>query len=152
MSAYSFINVQASIVGPGIVAQIGSSAGSGKDGISTSFDQDKGSVVTGADGQIMTSLHAAQTGKMTIRLLKTSPINALLSAAYALQRSSAALWGLNTILVVDKVRGDVAVGRQMQFVKFPDNSWAEEGNIIEWVFQGIINENLGPGLTDVGVV
>jgi hypothetical protein len=151
MGAYSFLNVQASINGPGLTAQIGSSAGSAKEGISASFDEDKGTVTTGADGSIMTSLHAGQTGKITIRLLKTSVINAVLSQAYAFQRQSSVNWGANTIRVVDKIRGDVVNGVQMQFTKFPDNDWAEDGNIITWVFQGIIRELLGTGIPDVNV-
>jgi len=149
MSAYSFLNVQASLVGPGITAQIGSSAGSAKEGISTAFDEDKVTVTTGADGSIMTSLRASMTGRIHIRLLKTSPINATLSQAFNFQRVSAANTGQNTIRVVDKARGDVVTGRQMAFVKHPDNVWAEEGNTLEWVFQGIVNEVLGAGIPDV---
>ncbi len=151
MGAYSFLNVQMSINGPAIAAQIGSSAGSAKEGISISFDEDKGTVTTGADGTIMTSLHAGQTGKITVRLLKTSAINAVLSQAYAFQRQSSVNWGTNTIRLVDKIRGDVANGVQMQFVKFPDNDWAEDGNIITWVFQGIVRELLGNGVPDLAI-
>ena len=155
MSAYSFLDVQASIVGPGINAtiegtpgseQVGSSAGVAKEGITVAYDEPKTTVTTGADGQIMTNLHATQTGKVTIRLLKTSPVNAILSKAYASQRSSAANWGQNTIVVTDVVRGDVAGGVQMAFEKFPDNTWSEDGNVIDWVFIGLVNDNLGPGL------
>jgi hypothetical protein len=149
MSAYSFLNVQASIIGPGLNAQIGSSAGSAKEGISTEFDEDKGAIVTGADGSIMTTLRATQTGRCIVRLLKTSPYNAVLSSAYAFQRQSAANWGNNLIRIVDKARGDVATGRQMMFVRFPGITWAEDGNINEWTFQGILNELLGAGIPDV---
>lgn len=155
MGAYSFLDVTASIVGPGLNTnvqgsqEIGSGAGAAKEGISTAFDEDKGTVVTGADGETMTSLHAGQTGTITIRLLKTSPVNAVLSQAYAYQRTSAANWGQNTIRVVDKVRGDVVTGTDMQIRKFPDNAWAEDGNILEWVFQGVVIENLGPGVASV---
>lgn len=149
MSAYSFLNVQASVVGPGLTAQIGSSAGAAKEGISTEFDEDKTTVTTGADGSIMTSLRASMTGRITIRLLKTSPINAVLNAAFNFQRTTAANWGGNSIRVVDKARGDVLTGRSMSFVRHPGNAWAEDGNILEWTFQGIVNEVLGAGIPDV---
>src|ERR1039458_4478410 len=145
MSAYSFLDVQASIVGPGVTSVIGSSAGNAKEGISTAFDEEKGTVTTGSDGSIMTSLHATQTGKITIRLMKTSPINAILNQAYNFQRVSSANWGQNTIRVVDKSRGDVVTGVQMQFTKHPDNTWHEDGNVLEWVFQGIVRELFGAG-------
>lgn len=160
MSAYSFLNVQASIIGPGVnatisgstapgAAQIGSSAGSAKEGISTSFEEAKQTVTTGADGDIMTSLHSTQTGMITIRLLKTSPLNAVLNQAYNFQRQSSANWGINTIRVVDKVRGDVVSGSQMGFEKHPDNAWAEDGNVLEWVFKGLVRETLGVGVPDL---
>jgi Bacteriophage KPP10, Structural protein ORF10 len=149
MSAYSFLNVAASISGPGLVAQIGSSSGAAKEGLSTAFDEDKTTITTGSDGAIMTSLRATMTGRITVRLLKTSPINAILSQAYNFQRLSSINWGQNAITVTDVARGDVVTGRQMAFVKFPDNGWAEDGNTLDWVFQGIINEILGAGVPDV---
>jgi hypothetical protein len=149
MSAYSFLNIQASIVGPGLATQIGSSSGAAKEGLSTAFDEDKTTVTTGADGSIMTSLKAGMTGTITVRLMKTSPINSVLSNAFNFQRASAANWGGNTIRVVDKARGDVVTGRQMSFVKYADNVWAEEGNVLEWTFRGVVNEVLGAGIPDV---
>src|SRR5208282_5761454 len=119
MTAYSFLDVQASIIGPGLNAtigstpgssQVGSSAGVAKEGITVEYDDPKSTVITAADGTIMTNLHATQTGKVTIRLIKTSPINAVLSQGYAAQRSSAANWAQNTIIVTDVVSGDVAGG------------------------------------------
>lgn len=149
MSTYSFLNIQASIVGPGLTAQVGSTSGAAKEGLSTTFEEDKTSVITGADGSIMTSLKASQTGRVILRLLKTSPLNAVLSQAYNFQRVSAANTGQNLIRVVDKARGDLVTGRQMSFVKYPDNVWSEEGNVLEWSFIGIVNEILGAGIPDV---
>jgi hypothetical protein len=149
MSTYTFLNISASIVGPGLNAQIGSTSGAAKEGLSTEFDEDKVGVVTGADGTIMTSLHAGMTGRMTVRMLKTSPINAILNSAFNFQRANAANTGQNTIRIVDKARGDVATGRQMSFLRHPANTWSEEGNVLEWTFIGIINEVLGAGIPDI---
>jgi hypothetical protein len=129
MSTYSFLNVQASIIGPGLVAQLGASAGAAKEGLSTEFDEDKTTVTTGADGAIMTSLRASQTGRIIVRLLKTSPYNAVLSNAFNFQRVSAINWGNNLVRVVDKARGDVVTGRQMSVTfttscgKWQDSRW-----------------------------
>jgi len=149
MSAYSFLSVQASIIGPGLNAQIGSSSGAAKEGLSLEWEEDKTTVTTGADGSLMQSLRASMTGRMTVRLLKTSPINAVLMNGYNFQRVSAANWGQNIIQITDSARGDVANGRQMSFVRGPNNSWAEEGNILEWSFVGIVNEILGIGIPDL---
>lgn len=152
MSAYSFINVYASLIGPGVSIQIGSSAGAAKEGISRTFDEDKNTTTTGADGTTMNSLHAGQTGIITVRLLKTSPINSALSQSYNFQRQSAANWGQNVIRVADKARGDVLTGRSLAYVKLPDNEWSEDGNILAWQFRGILNELLGAGIPDLTLV
>lgn len=149
MSTYSFLNVQASVVGPGLNAQIGSTSGAAKEGLSAEFDEDKAAITTGADGTIMTSLKASMTGRVVVRLLKTSPINAILMAAFNFQRVSAANFGQNTVRVVDKARGDVVSGRQMAFLRAPNNTWSEEGNVLEWTFVGIVNEVLGAGVPDI---
>lgn len=149
MGAYSFLSVQASIVGPGLNAQIGSSAGSAKEGISVEMEEDKVTVTTGADGSIMTSLRASMTGRIIVRLLKTSPINQVLMNAFNFQRTSAANTGQNVIRVTDNARGDVVSGRQMSFSRMPNNSWAEEANAVEWSFIGIVNETLGAGIPDL---
>ena len=149
MGAYSFLNVVGSLVGPGVTAQIASTAGVAAEGISAAYDGEKDTATTGADGILMHSLHASQTGRMTIRLLKTSPINATLNQAYNFQRQTAANWGQNTIRIVDKVRGDVASLRSAAFVKHGDNVWAENGNTLEWTFSGYLNETLGVGVPDI---
>ncbi len=149
MGTYSFLDVQASVIGPGLNAQIGSTSGAAKDGLSAAFDEDKVTVTTGADGSIMSSLKATMTGRITIRLLKTSPMNNVLNTAFNFQRSNSANTGQNVIRVVDKARGDVVTGRQMSFQKHPDNTWSEEGNILEWTFIGIVNEVLGAGSPDL---
>jgi hypothetical protein len=149
MSAYSFLSVAASIVGPGLNAQIGSTSGAAKEGLTAEYDEDKNAVTTGADGTIMTSLKATMTGKITVRLLKTSPINAILSQAFNFQRTSPANTGQNNIRVVDKIRGDVVTGRQMAFVRYATNAWSEEGNVLEWQFIGLMNETLGAGIPDI---
>lgn len=145
MGTYSFLDVQASVVGPGLNAQIGSTSGAAKDGLSTEFDEDKVKITTGSDGSIMTSLIASMTGRVVIRLLKTSPINNVLNTAFNFQRVSSANTGQINLRIVDKARGDVVTGRQMSFLRHPSNVWSEEGNVIEWTFVGIVNEVLGAG-------
>lgn len=147
-SAYSFQDVQASIVGPGAAFSIGSDAGTAEGGISIELLEDKDTMIIGADGSPMHSLHAGQAGTVTIRLLKVSAVNYQLSALYDLQSSSSALWGLNTIVINDTARGDVVTCMQCSFKKQPSNTWAKDGNILEWAFNaGRIYELLGAGTT-----
>ena len=162
MGVYSFLDNQATIVGPGINSSIGAGAlfgalsgagaqtlaagaGAAKEGLSVALEENKTTVTTGADGGIMTNLHAGQTGRITVRLLKTSPVNAVLGAAYAAQKSSAATWGQNQITLTNNVLGDLVQGYQMSFEKYPDNEYSEDGNVLAWTFIGIVVEKLGPG-------
>lgn len=149
MGSYSFNNITLSLSGPGGTVQLGAGAGNDKGGITIAFDEDKDTTTTGADGSVMHSLHPGQTGTMTVRLLKTSPINAILSKLYAFQRSSSANWGQNIMRGSDVVRGDVFSGVAMAFVKFPDNTYAEDGPSYDWHFRGIIRELLGSGSADL---
>jgi hypothetical protein len=100
---------------------------------------------------LMHSLHASNVGTITVRLLKTSPVNATLDAMYNFQRSSAANTGQNTLRVTDVQRGDVLNGSQMAFVKRPDLTWAMDGGTNEWVFRGNVIESLGAGIPDVNI-
>lgn len=144
--AYSFLDVAASIDGPGGSFQLGAGAGADKEGITVAFAQDKNIQGIGADGATMNSLRAAQNGTITVRLQKTSPVNAMLSAMYNTQKQSSALWGQNTIVISDLQRGDLYSCQLCAFKKFPDNAYAEEAGRVEWMFDaGVIEPLLGSG-------
>jgi hypothetical protein len=154
MTTYSFTDVQCTINGPaGLVAlgdpannsnfQLGSGAGNAEEGITVEMTEDKDTMTLGADGTLMHSLHAAIGGRMTVRLLKTSPTNMQLSEMYKAQQTSAALWGNNIITIDDKARGDKIQGTQMAFMRFPNVVYAKDGNVMEWIFGGLIVQTLG---------
>jgi hypothetical protein len=93
------------------------------------------------------SLYADRSGKVTIRLLKTSPVNAVLNAMKELQRVSAALHGANTLTIVNKTSGDVITCEQVGFARDPANAYGKTANIIEWEFNAIkITQALGAGI------
>lgn len=150
MATYSFMDFSASLIGPGIAATIGGPDSSNADeGVTVSYTEDKGTMTTGASGSGMHSLHAGKSGVITVRLLKTSPINALLSKAYNLQTASSALYGRNVLTLRDAARNDAVVGRQAAFRKHPDLSFAKVGNTVEWAFNVIkIDTLLGAGDTE----
>lgn len=145
MTAYSFLNVAASIVGPGGNFNLGYGAANAKEGITVSFLEPKGKSDTGADGSIMQSLRASKLGRITVRLLKTSPVNASLMNMYNLQSNASGLWGNNVLRVSDIARGDSFTVSQAAFEKAPDITWAEDGNTVEWAFTGNVEGNLGIG-------
>lgn len=148
MGVYSFLSVQASISGPGGNLPLGNGAAAAEEGITFAMNEDKNTMTLGAGGEGMHSLHAAKGGTVTIRLLKTSPVNAALMEMYNLQTSNPALHGRNTLSVRDTFRGDVAVARECAFKKVPDLTWAKDGNTNEWLFDAVsIDPKLGAGLT-----
>lgn len=145
MGVYSFLDTSAAITGPGGTFSV-SSGGVAKEGITIARKADKNSMVVGADGEGMHSMHADESGQVTVRLLKTNPINAMLSQMYRYQKTSSAYWGRNVISVRDPVRGDDGVAQQCAFTKHPDITQAEDGGLIEWVFDSVhIDQVLGDG-------
>lgn len=144
MATYSFQNVTASIVGPGGAFSLGNGSGNSEEGITVAFTEDKNTMTVGADGSGMHSMHAGRSGAITVRLLKTSPVNKQLTDLYRFQTATPTNHGQNTISVRDPARGDVVVALECAFRKMPDNAWAKVGNILEWVFDCIaIDEKLG---------
>src|ERR1019366_1581823 len=97
-NTYSFLDCNASIVGPGGGFSLGQGAGVSEEGISTAATENINAMHIGADGMGMHSLHADKSGKVTVRLLKTSPTNQLLSAMYAFQTASGSAHGQNKIV------------------------------------------------------
>jgi len=145
-NSYSFADCQAAIKGPNGSFSIGNGAGAAEEGITITQNDDKGSLTMGADGSGMHSLHVSKAGMVTVRLLKTSPVNALLMDMYNADTASAAVYGQNTITLRDPARGDDIVCQNCGFRKAPDISFAKDGNIHEWSFNSpVIDYTLGVG-------
>lgn len=144
---YSFLDVQASITGPGGAFSIGSGAGAAEEGITVEPVADIDNMDVGADGTPMHSLNANKAGKITVRLLKTSPVNAQLSAMMAFQRVSSANHGQNTISVTNNVSGDAITGQLAAFAKQPTVGYGKTGPMLEWEFNvGVLDIGLGAGV------
>jgi hypothetical protein len=142
MSTYSFLNVQATITGPGGSFNIGQGAGVSEEGITIEMAADKATMTIGADGTGMHSLHADKSGTVTVRLLKTSPQNAKLMAMYDLQTATSVLYGQNVITVTDTGSNDSTGCRGVGFKKKPNLVYAKEGQMMEWVFNAIAIDSL----------
>lgn len=146
MAVYSFLNCQASIAGPGGFANLGAGAAAAEEGITIEAAEDKNVMAIGADGRGQHSLIASDAATVTIRLLKTSPVNATLMIMYDLQTASSALHGLNVISVTDSARGDLTICQNSAFKKKPTITYAKEGGMNEWTFDCIkVNTVLGNG-------
>ena len=144
MAAYSFLDVQASITGPGGSFSFGNGSGAAEEGIDITMTAERDVLTIGADGTPMHNLIVNKSGTVTVRLLKTSPQNAKLQALYDGQTLSSSLWGQNVITVTQTASGDVTSCRAVAFRKKPDLHYAKEGGIVEWEFNsGLIDSVLG---------
>jgi hypothetical protein len=145
MGSYSFLDVDVVIDGPG--GNFSLKGENSEEGISIDPTGDQSSMTEGADGEVMHSLAAGSAVNVTVRLLKTSPINAQLMEMFKYQTASAARHGQNVITVRDSARGDNVVVSRAAFKKMPPNAWSKQGNIIEWVFDGgRTDPTLGAGI------
>lgn len=133
-NTYSFLDVTASLAGPTGVVDLGFGSAITKEGITVSLANPRNTMTVGADGEVMHSLKADKSGTITVRLLYTSPVNATLQAMYAAQSLSSSLWGNNVITVTNKGNGETTIARSVAFQKQPDRVYAEEGPMVEWVF------------------
>ncbi|MDR1020507.1 MAG: DUF3277 family protein [Synergistaceae bacterium] len=144
MPAYSFLDVVASFSGPG--GNIDLKGSNSEEGITIEQTGDKNIMTVGADGAVMHSLRGDNSGTVTVRLLKTSPINAQLEQIYNSQKGSASTWGQNTISVKDMWLGDDITCSECAFAKEPSSTFATEGGTVEWAFHsGKIDRVLGSG-------
>ncbi|MNK60450.1 hypothetical protein D3C87_795840 [compost metagenome] len=134
---YSFLDVAASIEGPGGAFSLGSGAGIAEEGITITPTGPMNGMLIGADGEGMHSLYADRSAKIVVRLLKTSPTNKLLSEMVAFQRSSGSLHGQNTLVINDMSRNDSIACRQTAFAKIPDITYAKDGGTVEWEFDTV---------------
>ncbi len=144
MSTYSFIDVSASLTGPTGVIDLGYGSANSDEGITVTMTEAKNTMTTGADGEVMHSLHAGKSGTITINLLKTSPQNKKLSLMYNAQSLSSSLWGNNVIVMRNKASGDIVTARAVAFQRQPDWNNPKLAGTVAWVFDcGKIDEMLG---------
>lgn len=149
MSAYSLLDVEASIEGPGGSFQIGAGVGLAEEGINIEPTGDVNIMTEGGDGEIMHSLRASKAATLTLTLLRTSPTNAKLMNLYNYQTSSSRYHGQNTVTVRNPVSGDVNTLSQGAFQKKPGQPYAVDGGKLVWTFQGKLETVIGTGTPEI---
>ncbi|QNB08338.1 DUF3277 family protein [Herbaspirillum frisingense] len=137
MATYSFMDVSVSLVGPTGAFSLGYGEATAEEGIDVVRAGDKNTMTVAADGEGMHSLHADKSGQVTLRYLKTAPVNALLMAAYNAQTMDSRLHGKNVITVTNSASADLHTCRQCAFKKAPDMKMAKDADIVVWVFDAI---------------
>lgn len=146
--SYSFLDTDLAITGPGGAVNLGAGSAAAEEGVTIEPVEDKNVMTIGADGAGMHSLVASEAATMTVRLLKTSPQNALLQVMYNLQTTSSRLWGSNTVALRNNGLGDYMAGQQVAFKRNAPVTYAKEGGIVEWQFDIVKwTKVLGTGIT-----
>lgn len=141
---YSFLDCHCSFVGPtGAFSLIGSAA---QEGISVTFNEDNVKTTWGADGKYVHSLVAQKGSDISVKLLKNSTVNALLSASYNLQKTSSILTGQNTITITSSL-GDTLILTGVAFKKAPMVQFGMEAQLLDWALvAGETNFTLGSSI------
>lgn len=141
---YSFLSVKATLSGPGIAINLGNGASVSEEGITVDPSDDINTMTVGADGKGMHSLHANKSGHITVRVLKDSPVNSQLAAAYAIQTASPAIHGQNIIAITNIDAGDDITCQQCAFKRAPTITYGKDGGMMEWQFDSVtIDRGLG---------
>jgi len=144
MGVYSFIDNSGTWTGPGGTLSLGNGSGASDEGITIAYNEDVGHMDIGADGSIQHSLHANKSGTITIRVLKTSPINQKISNKIAFQRAGAANYGQDTFSIQNLVTGDIVTCQQVGVKSFSPMTYAKDAGMNEWVLNvGLIEPTLG---------
>jgi Protein of unknown function (DUF3277) len=134
MNTYSFVDVSASLNGPTGTVDLGYGSAVADEGITTEMVGEKNTMLTGADGRVMHSLHAENSARVTVRLLKVSPINQILMGMFDAQALVSGLWGQNVIVIRQIQSGDITTASQCAFRRRPNISYAKDGDIVNWEF------------------
>lgn len=137
MKTYSFLDVNCGMIGPGLAVDLSTGAGLAQEGISFAWNADINTTTIGADGLGMQTLKADKSGTITVRVLKSSPLNQTLSAALAFQRTSSSVHGQNTITLVDRNKGDNITAQNVAFQRPPNLDFGAEAQIVEWTFSAV---------------
>lgn len=144
MSAYSFLDVSVTLVGPGVDIDMGYGASVAEEGIDFVPVEAKNTMTIGIDGKPMHSLHANKARLCTVRLLQTSPVNAQLMAAYDAQSLTSSLWGQNVIEARQTAAGDSTTARDVAFNMAATIPYKKVGQFMEWKFDcGTVDSVLG---------
>lgn len=134
-NTYSFLNVSCSLVGPGGSVSLGADGGGiAEEGITFEPIEDIGTMTVGAGGDVMHSLHAGRPGTATIRLLKTSDNNSVLSQLFSYQAADSTLWGQNTITLTDTSLDTSVSAYYVAFRRHAPLTFSKDGNLNEWNF------------------
>jgi hypothetical protein len=140
MGTYSFLDTQCTLYDAvtGQFINIGAGAAVSEEGIEVEQTEDVNNMKAGLDFTGVHSLHGNKNAHIMVRLLKTSPINALLQNLLQQNRTSGGKWGQMTIRASNAPLGDNITAQQTAFAKVPKITYAKDAGMNEWRFDSIV--------------
>ena len=127
-SAYSYINVTATIDRRTIQG-----LWEGDDAVEVSFNEDRGTGITGADGDSLFSISANKSAAVTLRLQQASPTHRLLMQKLKQQQARGAAFGGFSFSVKDRVSGEGGSCDKVFIQTAPGKSYGVAAAPREWV-------------------
>lgn len=128
---YSFLDVQATISGPGGMADIKSS-GVSEEGITITQVSPKDVMTIGAAGNGMHTLVGTDAARVEVSMLKTAPGNSVFNTLYNFGKQSSANWGQLQFTVQNPVTGDSITLLGGAFEKQADVRYAGQQTLMVW--------------------
>ena len=98
-------------------------------------ESDAFSDVVGTDGEVTRSKTNDNRATVTIRLMQSSPINALLSALHNSDKNSPGGVGVGPFELFDASGGTTLVAEKCWIAKEPDSSWDRTATEREWMIR-----------------
>lgn len=90
----------------------------------------------GSDGTVVRVATNDKRGTFTFTVLQQSPVNAQLSALYALDTNTLNGAGVGALLVQDKITGSQYFSESAWIQKFPSVEYGNEVKTVQWVVRG----------------
>lgn len=134
VTTYSFLDINATLVGVGGTVNVGSGSMVAEEGIEIEAVEDKSTMRIGADGSTVHSLHASTACTVRINLLAESETNEQLNRMYKLQTVSSKTHGKNVLTINNTASNEMIVLSNGAFKKTPKKSFKKDAEIVTWEF------------------
>lgn len=130
-STYSFDDITATITHPDFSSYSLKNEGVGS--IRKTMANDRTVHDVAADGSVMISKIKVKNGSLTIQAQQTSNLHSYLKKLYKYCESAAATaWAKITIVINDRMTGDVVNASYGSFKKLSDEGWQAQGEQVTW--------------------
>jgi hypothetical protein len=146
-ATYSFEDTSGSFTNPLLPAPIVFAGQIGQGQFTISMHTERTSLDTAADGTVMPSYIAGDSGSVTVEVQQTSILHQLFLALYNALKTAAdngdvTNWAAGAMSLRNIVDGSQHLLTGVAFSKIPDKTYAAQGGKITWMLQACSIQNL----------